>query len=248
MTSPTDVSPPADETGIATHQSKNSRPRPGRLNQALAWVGIVAGGLFIVAAVFFSGFFLSWSLSGPAARPSRAGADGLLCGHETGRADETRRNDGARRPDETGRDDARRDDARRDDGAGSALTHNHSLEHPSAIAPRVVTKQPVPRFGRQHNDDVVRRTWLGLVQHGRKFSGDGAVVGRRLHCHRPCSLLGQQTTKRSAVSGARRFHPGRRCGSRAPCPGRNRQRRILPPIDVAVRETLSANLIHHGPT
>lgn len=64
MTSPTDVSPPADETGTATHQSKNSRPRPSRLNQALAWVGIVAGGLFIVAAVFFSGFFLSWSLSG----------------------------------------------------------------------------------------------------------------------------------------------------------------------------------------
>jgi hypothetical protein len=65
MTSPTDVSPPADETGIAGHRSKNSRPRPSRLNQALAWVGIVAGGLFIVAAVFFSGFFLSWSLSGP---------------------------------------------------------------------------------------------------------------------------------------------------------------------------------------
>jgi hypothetical protein len=36
-------------------------PRPSRLNQALAWVGIVAGGLFVVAAIFFSGFFLSWS-------------------------------------------------------------------------------------------------------------------------------------------------------------------------------------------
>jgi hypothetical protein len=65
MTSPTDVPPPTDETGIATEQSKISRPRPSRLNQALAWVGIVAGGLFIVAAVFFSGFFLSWSLNGP---------------------------------------------------------------------------------------------------------------------------------------------------------------------------------------
>ena len=37
------------------------RPQPSRLNQALAWVGIAAGGLFIVAAIFFSGFFLSWS-------------------------------------------------------------------------------------------------------------------------------------------------------------------------------------------
>jgi hypothetical protein len=65
MTSPTDVPPPAYETGIATERPNNSRPRPSRVNQALAWVGIVAGGLFIVAAVFFSGFFLSWSLSGP---------------------------------------------------------------------------------------------------------------------------------------------------------------------------------------
>jgi hypothetical protein len=65
MTSPTDVSPPADETGIATEQPNNSRPQPSRLNQALAWVGIVAGGLFIVGVIFLSGFFLSWSLSGP---------------------------------------------------------------------------------------------------------------------------------------------------------------------------------------
>ena len=35
--------------------------RVSRLNQALAWVGIVAGGLFIVAVIFFSGFFLNWS-------------------------------------------------------------------------------------------------------------------------------------------------------------------------------------------
>lgn len=65
MTSPTDVPPPADETAIATEQPKTSRPQPSRLNQALAWVGIVAGGLFVVGAIFFSGFFLSWSLSGP---------------------------------------------------------------------------------------------------------------------------------------------------------------------------------------
>jgi hypothetical protein len=65
MTTPTDVSPPKDEPGITTDQPTPSQPRPSRLNQALAWVGIVAGSLFIVAAIFFSGFFLSWSLGGP---------------------------------------------------------------------------------------------------------------------------------------------------------------------------------------
>lgn len=65
MTSPTDASPSTDDLRLSTEQSKNCRPRPTRLNQALAWVGIVAGGLFIVAAIFFSGFFLSWSLGGP---------------------------------------------------------------------------------------------------------------------------------------------------------------------------------------
>jgi hypothetical protein len=64
MADPTNVSPPADDPGITTEQTKNSRPRPSRLNQALAWVGIVAGGLFIVAAIFFSGFFLSWTIGG----------------------------------------------------------------------------------------------------------------------------------------------------------------------------------------
>ncbi|RFZ21402.1 hypothetical protein VIMS_00520 [Mycobacterium marinum] len=32
--------------------------QPNRLNQALEWVGIVAGVLFIVAVIFFWGFFL----------------------------------------------------------------------------------------------------------------------------------------------------------------------------------------------
>jgi hypothetical protein len=45
----------------ATEQPSSPEHRPGRLNKALAWVGIVAGGLFIVGAIFFSGFFLSWS-------------------------------------------------------------------------------------------------------------------------------------------------------------------------------------------
>ena len=31
------------------------------LNRIAAWVGIVAGVVFIVALIFFSGFFLSWS-------------------------------------------------------------------------------------------------------------------------------------------------------------------------------------------
>lgn len=34
------------------------RRAPSRLNQVLAWVGIVAGVVFVVAVVFFSGFFL----------------------------------------------------------------------------------------------------------------------------------------------------------------------------------------------
>ena len=45
----------------ASEQSSSPEHRPSRLNKALAWVGIVAGGLFIVGAIFFSGFFLSWS-------------------------------------------------------------------------------------------------------------------------------------------------------------------------------------------
>lgn len=37
---------------------------PNRLGQALTWVGIVAGVLFIVAVVFFTGFFLGRSSGG----------------------------------------------------------------------------------------------------------------------------------------------------------------------------------------
>jgi hypothetical protein len=55
MADTTDVAQPTDDP--ATTDSA----RPSRLNQALAWVGIVAGGIFIVAAIFFSGFFLNWS-------------------------------------------------------------------------------------------------------------------------------------------------------------------------------------------
>ena len=52
----------ADTTDVATDDPGTTQPtRPSRLNQALAWVGIVAGGLFVVGAIFFSGFFLNWS-------------------------------------------------------------------------------------------------------------------------------------------------------------------------------------------
>lgn len=60
MTTPTDVSPPANESGA----TETPRPRASRLNQALAWVGVVTGGVFIVGAIFFAGFFLSWGLGG----------------------------------------------------------------------------------------------------------------------------------------------------------------------------------------
>ena len=56
MTSTTDTAQPADD-----QQPTSPRHQSSRLNQALAWVGIVAGGLFIVASIFFSGFFLNWS-------------------------------------------------------------------------------------------------------------------------------------------------------------------------------------------
>jgi hypothetical protein len=38
--------------------------RPNRSNSILVWVGIVAGVVFIVAVVFFSGFFIGRSSSG----------------------------------------------------------------------------------------------------------------------------------------------------------------------------------------
>ena len=38
--------------------------RPSRLSQVLAWVGIVAGVVFVVAVIFFSGFFMGASLGG----------------------------------------------------------------------------------------------------------------------------------------------------------------------------------------
>lgn len=51
-----------DTTDTLTAEPPRREPvvheRPNRLNQALAWVGIVAGVVFIVAVVFFSGFII----------------------------------------------------------------------------------------------------------------------------------------------------------------------------------------------
>jgi hypothetical protein len=59
MADTTDVAQPTDDPG--TTQPASPRHQSSRLNQALAWVGIVAGGVFVVAAIFLSGFFLNWS-------------------------------------------------------------------------------------------------------------------------------------------------------------------------------------------
>jgi hypothetical protein len=37
---------------------------PTGLSRAVAWVGITAGAVFIFAAIFFSGFFVSWTTGG----------------------------------------------------------------------------------------------------------------------------------------------------------------------------------------
>ena len=59
-----------DSTATATRRPH--RGRPGPLYRALAWVGIVAGSLFIVATVFFSGYVLGKnSDSGPHHGPQR---------------------------------------------------------------------------------------------------------------------------------------------------------------------------------
>lgn len=49
----TTTEPVAEHTVVTTAENK-----PNRLYQAAAWVAIVAGTLFIVAVIFFSGFYL----------------------------------------------------------------------------------------------------------------------------------------------------------------------------------------------
>jgi hypothetical protein len=50
------------ESSSATDQSIH---RDARLNRMLAWVGIVAGIVFIVGAVFVTGFFAGRAMDGP---------------------------------------------------------------------------------------------------------------------------------------------------------------------------------------
>lgn len=64
MTSSIDTPAGTGDSEVAPARLVSSRP--SRLNQAAAWVGIVAGGLFIVAGVFFSGYFPGWRIDGPA--------------------------------------------------------------------------------------------------------------------------------------------------------------------------------------
>ncbi|MDH6247491.1 hypothetical protein [Mycobacterium sp. OTB74] len=51
---------PESQAEPKSAQDRNSRSdRPNGLNQVLAWVGIFAGVVFILAVVFFSGFFIA---------------------------------------------------------------------------------------------------------------------------------------------------------------------------------------------
>lgn len=52
--------------------------RPSRLSQALMWVGIVAGVVFVVAVVFFSGFFLGRNSDGPNGWAHTTGPGGMM--------------------------------------------------------------------------------------------------------------------------------------------------------------------------
>jgi hypothetical protein len=51
------------QTPTSTEQPHHEE-RASLLSQALAWVGIIAGVVFVVAVVFFSGLLLGWSSEG----------------------------------------------------------------------------------------------------------------------------------------------------------------------------------------
>ncbi len=46
-------------TGLPRYDGRYDRS--SRLSQGLAWAGIIAGAVFVVAVIFFTGFFLGWS-------------------------------------------------------------------------------------------------------------------------------------------------------------------------------------------
>lgn len=62
-------SPAQSASATPTQRTAETRPeqrhaQPSRLNQVLAWVGLVAGVLFIVALIFFAGFVLGRASDG----------------------------------------------------------------------------------------------------------------------------------------------------------------------------------------
>jgi hypothetical protein len=77
---------PRTETPAAvaiTRRSWESSPaweRPSRLNQAAVWVGIIASVVFIVAVVFFSGFFIGKHSGGYFGRDHRGDGYGMYHG------------------------------------------------------------------------------------------------------------------------------------------------------------------------
>jgi len=72
------AAPQSTGPGVApTADSLQHHARPSQLSQALIWVGIVAGILFVVAVIFFSGYFLGWNSREPDG-PDRAGWTGQI--------------------------------------------------------------------------------------------------------------------------------------------------------------------------
>lgn len=59
---PESTAKPATEAAQTRYDERGGGP--SRLGQVLAWVGIITGVVFVVAVIFVSGFFLSWSLDG----------------------------------------------------------------------------------------------------------------------------------------------------------------------------------------
>ena len=68
------ATPPAPEPVVVR--------QPSRLNQVAAWVGIVAGVVFIVAAIFFSGFALGAHSGKGYGGHHRDGGPGMTMRHE----------------------------------------------------------------------------------------------------------------------------------------------------------------------
>ena len=104
----TDSTEAITDTSLAPAPATEVAHRNTRLYQVPAWVGIVAGILFIVGAVFVSGFLAGRT------------ADGQVAPRRAERPDATRRPDGRRLPDDADaawRHGTRRHDARMMPGA-----------------------------------------------------------------------------------------------------------------------------------